>query len=76
MKRENERESERHMVAGGLQTFLPRGVELTARLSALNNTGTQHVKIAIKGIETIESGSSEKVKAAAAESDGDEHRYV
>lgn len=37
------------MVAGGLQTFLPRGVELTARLTALNNAGTQHVKIEIKG---------------------------
>lgn len=37
------------MVAGGLQTFLPRGVELTARLTNPNNTGTQHVKIERKG---------------------------
>lgn len=37
------------MVAAGLQTSLPRGVELTARLTTPSNTGAQHVKIERKG---------------------------
>lgn len=37
------------MVACGLQTFLPGGIELTARLTAPNNMRTQHVKIERKG---------------------------
>lgn len=58
-------ESERHMVAAGLQTFLPGGVELTARLSALNNTSTQHVKIEIKGRDNRKRQEGGKVIAAA-----------
>lgn len=32
-----------------MQSFVPGGVELTARLTALNNSRTQHVKIERKG---------------------------
>lgn len=48
------------MVAAGLQTFLPRGVELTARLTA-PTTREQDVKIERKGRDNRQ-GSGEKVK--------------